>query len=166
MELIGSDGLLAVLVAEIAFAWARTGEEKGEQLERQQRHYQETIKQVLQVPVFVLLGLALPWDEWAELGWAGAGLVVTVLLLRRIPALLLLKPLIPQIYRWDAALFVGWFGPIGVGALYLATVAHKETELEQVWPVVTLLVAVTIVAHDLTATRLSWWLAGRLRDDA
>lgn len=166
VELIGSDGLLAVLAAGITFAWARTGEDKGEQLERQQRHYQETIKQVLQVPVFVLLGLALPWAEWAELGWAGVALVVAVLLLRRIPALVLLKPLIPQIHRWDEALFVGWFGPIGVGALYLATVAHKETGNEQVWPVVTLLVAATIVAHDLTATPLSRWLAGRLGDEA
>ncbi len=155
VELIGSDGLLAVLAAGIAFAWARTGAEQGEQLVRQQRHYQETIKQVLQVPVFVLLGLVLPWAEWAELGWAGVAFVVMVLLLRRIPALLLLKPLIPQIHRWDEALFVGWFGPIGVGALYLATVAHKETQLEQVWLVVTLLVAATIVAHDLTATPFS-----------
>ncbi len=118
------------------------------------------------MPVFVLLGLVLPWAEWAELGWAGVALVVMVLLLRRIPALLLLKPLIPQIHRWDEALFVGWFGPIGVGALYLATVAHKETQLKQVWPVVTLLVAAIIVAHDLTATPFSRWLVGRLGGEA
>lgn len=163
VELMGSDGLLAVLVAGIAFAWARTGEEKGEELERQQRHYQETIKQVLQVPVFALLGLALPWEEWAELGWSGVALVAAVLLLRRIPALLLLKPLIGDIRRWEEALFIGWFGPIGVGALYLAAVAHKETGFERVWPVATLLIAATIVAHDLTATPLSRWFAGRLR---
>ncbi len=118
------------------------------------------------MPVFALLGLALPWGEWVELGWAAVALVVAVLLLRRIPAVLLLKPLIGGIRGWDEALFVGWFGPIGVGALYLATVAHKETQLEQVWPVVTLLIAATIVIHDLTATPLSRWLAGRLGGEA
>jgi NhaP-type Na+/H+ or K+/H+ antiporter len=91
--------------------------------------------------------------------------VIAVLSLRRIPALLLLKPLIGDIRRWDEALFVGWFGPIGVGALYLAAVARKETRLEQVWIVATLLIAATIVAQDLTATPLSRWLAGRLAND-
>ncbi len=166
VELVGSDGLLAVLAAGIAFAWARTGEEQGEELVRQQRRYQETLKQVLQVPVFVLLGLALPWGAWAELGWAAVALVVAVLLLRRIPAVLLLKPLIGDIRRWAEALFIGWFGPIGVGALYLAAVAHKETHLEQAWSVATLLIAATIVTHDLTATPLSRWLADRLGDAA
>ncbi len=161
VELMDSDGLLAVLVAGVTFAWSRTGEEKGEGLEREQRLYQHVLKQVLQVPIFVLLGVALPWAGWKELGWPALGLVLAILLLRRIPSLLLLKPLISDVPRWDEALFVGWFGPIGVGALYFAAVAHKETQLEQVWSVGTLLIAATIVAHDVTATPLSQWLARR-----
>ena len=58
-------------------------------------------------------------------------------------------------------MFVGWFGPVGVGALYFAAVAHKETRNEHVWTVATLLIAATIVAHDLTATPLSRWLGRR-----
>lgn len=161
VELMDSDGLLAVLVAGVTFAWSRTGEEKGEDLEREQRLYQHVLKQVLQVPIFVLLGVALPWAGWKELGWPALGLVLAILLLRRIPSLLLLKPLISDVRRWDEALFVGWFGPIGVGALYFAAVAHKETRLAQVWSVGTLLIAATIVAHDVTATPLSQWLARR-----
>ncbi len=160
-ELLESDGLLAVLAAGATFAWSRTGEEKGEGLERELRQYQHLLKQVLQVPVFALLGAALPWAEWNALGWPAVGLVFAVLLLRRIPTLLLLKPLIGEIRRWDDALFVGWFGPVGVGALYFASVAHKETQMEQVWSIGTLIIASTIVAHDVTATPLSQWLGRR-----
>ncbi|MDP9310415.1 MAG: hypothetical protein M3R24_05915 [Chloroflexota bacterium] len=66
---------------------------------------------------------------------------------------------------WDEALFIGWFGPMGVGALYFAAVAEKETGLPHVWSVTTLLVAISIVVHDVTATPLSIWLAGRRRLD-
>jgi NhaP-type Na+/H+ or K+/H+ antiporter len=86
---------------------------------------------------------------------------VTILLLRRIPAVLLLKPFVGQFRTWNEALFVGWFGPVGVGALYFAAVAHKETHNERVWPVATLLIAVTLILHDLSATPLSQWLHRR-----
>lgn len=161
VELMESDGALAVLVAGVVFARVYMGRDRGEAVEHQQREYEHLLKQVLQVPVFVLLGTALPWSEWADLGWKAPALVVTILLLRRIPAILLLKPFVGQLRRWDEALFVGWFGPVGVGAIFFAAVAHKETHNEHVWPVTTLLVAATIILHDLTSTPLSQWLGRR-----
>ncbi|MDP9313288.1 MAG: cation:proton antiporter [Chloroflexota bacterium] len=161
VELMHSDGVLAVLVAGIAFVWARADGEPGAQLEQQDRHYEQLIKQVLQVPVFLLLGAALPWAEWAKLGWAALVLVVAVLVLRRIPAMLLLKPLVRQLHRWDEALYIGWFGPVRVGALYFAAVAEKETGLAEIWTVTTLLVATSAVVHDITVTPLNRWLGGR-----
>ncbi len=161
VELMRSDGILAVLVAAVAFVWARADGEPGAQLEKQDRHYEELIKQVLQVPIFLLLGVALPWAEWAKLGWAAVGLVAAVLVLRRIPAVLLLKPLVRQIQGWDEALYIGWFGPVGVGALYFAAVAEKETGLVEVWTVTTLLVAASAVVHNITVTPLSRWLGRR-----
>lgn len=47
----------------------------------------------------------------------------TVLLLQRIPALLILYKLIPQIRNWKEALFTGHFGPMGVGAVFVSTLA-------------------------------------------
>ncbi|MDP9359773.1 MAG: cation:proton antiporter [Chloroflexota bacterium] len=159
VERMGSDGVLAVLAAGIAFAWTRTGEAKAEALKRQERLYEHLLKLVLQVPVFFLLGTALPWAEWKVLGWKAPALVMTVLLLRRIPAVLLLKPLVGDIRTGAETLFVGWFGPMGIGALFFAAVAHEETGNPEVWPVATLLIAASVVAHDLTATPLSQWLA-------
>jgi len=161
VELMESDGALAVLAAGVVFARVYIGRDPREAVDHQQRQYEHLLKQVLQVPIFVLLGTALPWSEWSDLGWKAPVLVVTILLLRRIPAVLLLKPFVGQLPRWDQALFVGWFGPVGVGALFFAAVAHKEAHNEHVWPVTTLLVAVTIILHDLTATPLSQWLGRR-----
>ncbi|MDP9437549.1 MAG: hypothetical protein M3P49_02195, partial [Actinomycetota bacterium] len=48
------------------------------------------------LPIFVLFGLALPWGEWAELGWSGPILVGAVLLLRRLPAVVALNPLLAR----------------------------------------------------------------------
>lgn len=158
VELMGSNGLLAVVVAGFAYARVRRGGRDGAGLAGEAKRYEDTFKKLLQVPVFVLLGLALPWDGWAELGWAGAGLVAAVLLLRRIPALLLLKRGVPQIASWGEALFLGWFGPIGVGALHFALLAVERTQLEPVWVVGSLLIVASTLAHDLTSTPFMRWL--------
>lgn len=158
VELMDGDGAIAVIVAGVVFALVRIeGKAEGE-IEHERLEHEHMLKQILQVPVFVLLGTALPWSEWMDLGWRGVALVVTILLLRRIPVVLLLKPFVGHLHSWKEALFVGWFGPVGVGALYFAAVAHKETHNDQVWVVATLLIAVTVVLHDLTATPLSQWL--------
>jgi NhaP-type Na+/H+ or K+/H+ antiporter len=161
VELMESDGAVAVLVAGVVFARVYTGRKLGEVVEHQQREHEHLLKQVLQVPVFVLLGTALPWSAWGHLGWKAPALALAILLLRRIPAVLLLKPIVGQLRRWGEALFVGWFGPVGVGALFFAAVAHKETHNDHIWAVATLLIAVTIIFHDLTATPLSQWLGRR-----
>lgn len=165
VKLMGSDSLLAVAVAGFTYALVRVNEKKGEELENEENYYERTFKQLLQVPVYVLLGLLIPWDKWMELGWAGLGLITAVFFLRRIPALLLMKPLIPQIPRWDEALFVGWFGPIGVGALHFALLAEEHTHFEPVWVVGSLLIIASTVVHDLTLTPLTKWFGRRLSGD-
>jgi hypothetical protein len=65
---------------------------------------------------------------------------------------------IPSIRNWREAMFTGWFGPIGVGALFYYTVAlesipadgpnaHARQMLE---PVVYFMVLSSIVAHGIT----------------
>lgn len=77
--------------------------------------------------------------------------------------MLFLKPLVRQLSRWDEVLYVGWFGPVGVSAFFFPAVPHKETHNERAWAVATLVIAVTIVLHDVTATPLSHWLHRRER---
>lgn len=98
------------------------------------------------LPVFALLGLMLPWREWAALGWKGTLPALSVLLLR---------PLLSPLHRVRDALLIGWFGPIGVGSLFYATLARRETGGELPWTVGSLLVVASVVAHGLSATPLT-----------
>jgi len=85
-KLIGTDGILAVFVAGLIFSEVVGGKEKAEE-----ENVQEAINRFFTLSIFILLGLTLPWQQWWALGWGGLILVVTVLLLRRLPAILLLN---------------------------------------------------------------------------
>lgn len=161
LQLMGSSGLLAVFVAGASYARTRT-RQASEEVRDDRLRYETTFKQILQVPVFVLLGVALPWGAWSQMGWAAVTLIIAVLLLRRIPALLILRPFVPLLRGWDATLFVGWFGSVGVGAIHFALIAEKHTHLSEAWAVASLVIAASVVSHDATVRPLTRWLHRRV----
>lgn len=158
-ELAGVNGILAVFAAGLAYNWQADPEDEAEE-----QRVEEVFNRLFTIPVFVFFGATLPWSGWASLGWRGPALVVAVLLLRRLPMMLALRPAIRPLDRPAAALFVGWFGPIGIAALFYATLAVRETGIELVWPVVSLVVAGSILVHGGTSTLFTAWY-GRLEDD-
>lgn len=104
------------------------------------------------IPVFTLIGLELPWQEWTKLGWEGLVLAFLILLLHRIPILFPVKSLVSNLKSSLDILFVGWFGPIGVAAFYYAMFSMRQTGIEELWPVVSLVICTSIVLHGITAT--------------
>lgn len=71
------------------------------------------------------VGTVLPWKQFHQPDTTGItvprllGLGVLVLLFRRIPALLITYKAMPSAVKsWKEAVFMGYFGPIGVGAVY------------------------------------------------
>jgi NhaP-type Na+/H+ or K+/H+ antiporter len=146
-ELIQTDSILAVFVAGVAFDMVVGGRERAEE-----EGVQEAVNQFFTLPFFTLLGLALPWDQWLALGWPGIALAASVLVLRRLPAVLILTPFIRRLHGLGDAFFFGWFGPIGVAALFYAILALRHTEQEEAWIVGSLLICASIVVHGLTAT--------------
>ncbi|MGI8644198.1 MAG: cation:proton antiporter, partial [Thermomicrobiales bacterium] len=146
-RLIGTDGILAVFVAGIAFDTVVSGNERAEE-----ERIQEAVTRFFILPIFVLLGLALPWSAWRDLGWKGPALVVAILLFRRIPAMLAVHAWLGDLRDLPTTLFTGWFGPIGVAALYYAIVAKERAGLEQAWVVGSLLICSSVVVHGLTGT--------------
>jgi len=60
--------------------------------------------------------------------WRLVVIAILILLFRRIPIMLALKPVIPDIKSWREALFCGHFGPIGVGAIFISILARSELE--------------------------------------
>jgi sodium/hydrogen antiporter len=149
-KLLGSDGILAVFVAGLAFDAAVSESDRAEE-----ERIQEAVNRFFILPIFVLLGLTIPWEGWLKLGWAGLFLVLAVLLLRRLPAVLALKPLLGRVRGMRDALFLGWFGPIGVAALYYASLSVREAGVEEAWVAGSLIICASILIHGLSATPLT-----------
>jgi NhaP-type Na+/H+ or K+/H+ antiporter len=151
-KLLGTDGVLAVFIAGLAF-----GNVVGGQQRAQEDNVQEAINRFFTLPIFILLGLMIPWNQWFSLGWNSLFLAIAVLLLRRLPAVLLLYRQIPPLRNLPEALFAGWFGPVGVAAIFYAGLCLRRTGIEEVWLVVSLMVCASIVAQGLSASPLTRW---------
>ncbi len=150
VKLLGSDDILAVFVAGIAFDMVVGGRERAEE-----ENIQEVVDRFFTLYIFVLLGLALPWEKWLQLGWSGLLLAVAVLLLRRLPAVLIVRPLLGRLRGIQDVLFVGWFGPLGAAALFYGILSLRRTGVESAWVVGSLLICASIFVHGLSAVPLT-----------
>ncbi|MFE1745340.1 cation:proton antiporter [Coleofasciculus sp. H7-2] len=150
VKLIGSDGILAVFAAGTVLSMIVGGSDRAEE-----EGVQEAVDRFFTLYIFLLLGLALPWEKWLDLGWKGLFLAISVLLVRRLPALLLLRRFLPQVRGMQDALFMGWFGPIGVAAIFYAFLSLRRTGVEDAWVVGSLIICASIFAHGLTAVPLA-----------
>lgn len=150
VKLMGSDGILAVFVAGIAFDLTVGGHERSEE-----NSVQEIVDRLFTLYIFVLIGLALPWPQWFALGWRGLLLAIAILLLRRLPAVLLIRPFLGQVRQFKDALFIGWFGPLGIAAIFYAFLSLKQTGLEEPWVIGSLVVCLSIMIHGITSTPLA-----------
>ncbi|WP_219416213.1 cation:proton antiporter domain-containing protein [Pseudonocardia nigra] len=140
------DGVLAAFAAGIAFNLAGKGDERA-----RDAGLNESVNRMAALPFFVYLGAVLPWAEWAALGWPGVALAVGVLLLRRLPWLLLLAR--PLGLRRPDAVYLGWFGPIGVSAIfYLTLVAERGAATPELLAAGSLVVTASLVAHGITSS--------------
>lgn len=158
--LFGTDGLLAVFVAGVIFHLT-VGRHEDVEVEP----VQGAVDQFFTIPIFALIGMAIPFQEWLDLGWAGIALVAAILAFRRLPGMLIVHRWVDPIRSWSDVLFLGWFGPIGIAALYYANYSLGHTGLEEVWVVGSLIIVSSIVVHGATAaplTRLYARINGKL----
>ena len=83
---------------------------------------QPTIDMLLNLSIFMWYGAVCPWVSFRVNDiipiWRLILLGILILLLRRLPIILLLHGKIPQIEQYQQAAFVGFFGPIGVSAIF------------------------------------------------
>jgi NhaP-type Na+/H+ or K+/H+ antiporter len=157
VKLIHGEGLLAVFVAGVFMNRVITGE-----FGREKKEMNENFKRFLDIPVCVLFGTVLPWGAWHDLGLTGLGLAVAVLILRRLPAVLLFRPLLRTVATPAEALFMGWFGPIGIAALYYTHMVVDKGGDAVVWEAGSLIIFVSLIAHGVSATPLTLRM-GRMR---
>lgn len=118
-RLASTGGVLAVFVAGLAYNhWC------GDDLRVEQDSIDEAANRYAVVPFFVLFGAVLPWEGWGSLGWPALGFVAAVFALRRLPAVLALRRPLALDGRQGA--FLGWFGPMGVSAVFYLMHARHE----------------------------------------
>ncbi|KAK2759987.1 hypothetical protein FQN54_002723 [Arachnomyces sp. PD_36] len=162
---LGTDDLLACFIAGNALNW-----DGGYLHESEARHDEvnSCIDVLLNFGGFMYIGAVLPWGDFnqPEFGITYPRLIALgflVLLLRRLPAILLMYKLMPNVCKdWKEALFMGYYGPIGVGAVFYVEHAHHlfpklgegDTELNNLVramsPLVYWLVLFSIIVHGLS----------------
>ncbi|KAN0067370.1 Alkali metal cation/H+ antiporter Nha1 C terminus domain containing protein [Elaphomyces granulatus] len=168
-SLLGMDDLLIGFSAGVGFSNDGWFTEKTEE-----SHVSNVIDLLLNLTYFVYFGSIMPWSQFnaPDIGlysWRLVVLAILVILFRRIPIVLMLKPIIPDIKTWREALFAGHFGPIGVGAIFACILARSDLEnhptqpvplsqlpgpgdpnyyiVQLIWPITTFLVISSIVVH-------------------
>ncbi|KAI0418228.1 Cation/H+ exchanger [Xylaria grammica] len=180
---IGTSDLLACFIAGCALNW------DGQFLAETERRHDEVnscIDVLLNFGGFMYVGTVLPWAQFHQPDTTGItlprllGLGILVLLFRRIPALLITYKAMPSVVKnWKEAVFMGYFGPIGVGAVYYlehtrllfnADNPREKALVEALYPVVYFLVLVSIIVHGLSIPALSivykYYGVSTITDDA
>jgi NhaP-type Na+/H+ or K+/H+ antiporter len=150
-RLLGTAAILAVFVSGLAFNRVTAARE-----EASHEHMQTAVARFFDIPIFIFFGAVLPWSAWQDIGWIGILFALLALLLRRLPAWFLLHPLLNSARDARETVFNGWFGPIGIAAVYYATeLQHKVERGDEVWALVSLVVFTSIILHGITATPLT-----------
>ncbi|KAF9979800.1 hypothetical protein BGZ75_009193 [Mortierella antarctica] len=171
VAILASDDLLACFIAGNVFAW-----DDWFSNEIAEAHIQETIDMLLNLACFVYIGSSIPFSSFHDATlqlsiWRLVVLAVLILLLRRLPFVIMLKRTIPALATYREAAFAGWFGPIGVGAVYFSKVTAKMTDPNNlgdnphnverllrvrsvIFPVVMFLVLSSVFIHGITVPLL------------
>ncbi|KAF1831968.1 Na(+)/H(+) antiporter 2 [Decorospora gaudefroyi] len=131
---------------------------------------------------FVFFGAMIPWESFNNLESITPlrlfGLLALIILFRRIPVVFSLfkMKMLPFVRTTTEALFIGHFGPMGVGALFLAIETRAELETDTslpepyppndlpaerqravnlVWPIVCFIVLGSTLIHGFSTLAVS-----------
>lgn len=131
---------------------------------------------MLNSTMFVYFGTIIPWQRYSDnlTPWRLVVCLLLILTLRRLPSILALKRLLPETRTWSESIFAGHFGPMGVGAMFLAMEARGRLEtgsstpdphppkdgphieaILAIWPVVSFIVLGSIMVHGFSAAVMS-----------
>ncbi len=157
-QLDGS-GLVAAFAGGLGFAFVakRTGG-------RPDTHVSDAAAHLLELGIFAMFGAYAVVAAWREVGWRVVAFAVVALFGVRLIAVLvaLIRTDLPARDR----LFIGWFGPRGLGTMVLGLIMieHGGGHLEYwVTQVVGVTVSLSLVVHSLTVWPGINWLAKKGR---
>lgn len=117
--------------------------------EMKSMHLLEVIDLLFTLTFFILFGLNIEYKIFSVPNMLIGFLII---LFRRLPLVLMFYKFIPQLFSLKEALLTGWFGPIGVGAIFFALEAqHKENLKSDIFDVIQVIVVFSLIVHGITA---------------
>ena len=149
------NGLIAVFVCAITLGIRR------QDLRRTFEERADDIVEIVKLGVFVVFGSLLTLDGLFGDGWAAVAIVAITLVVAR-PAAIAVA-LIGTRLPFYLQAFMAWFGPKGVATMTFSLLVLGEAfaDSERIFNLAALCVFVSILAHGLTDTPASNWVAGR-----
>ncbi len=152
-EAIGGNGFIAAFVAGLTMG------NTTHHCNRFVLDFAEAEGQLLTLFVFMVFGAVLVPDLFAHLTWqmvAYAVLALTVMRMVPVAISMIGAKLLP-----GTVLFLGWFGPRGLASILFALLVVEETMgnavAEQIIMLTILTVALSIIAHGVTAAPFANW---------
>ena len=124
-SLLGTDDLMAAFICGATSSWDNFSTEKYV--------FSSGIDGLFNVAAFIFVGAWMPFGDFHINGGLGTGLevwrlvvlAVLILLSRRLPIMMGLYRWIPELKTWKEAAFFGHFGPMGISAIFLSTLASE-----------------------------------------
>ncbi|MFP6655935.1 MAG: sodium:proton antiporter [Myxococcota bacterium] len=160
-SLVSHSGILAVTVAGVVVGNARTP------VDRNLREFKDQLTVMLIGLLFVLLAADVRFEQVAALGWAGLGVVATLIFVVR-PIVVWICTLGSDLSRGER-LFIAWVAPRGIVAAAIASLVAADLERAgfeggvELRALVFLTIAVTVTLAGLTAGPVGNFLGVRLR---
>jgi sodium/hydrogen antiporter len=145
-EKLHGSGFVAAFAGGLAFAMAN--QRSAVELQTQ---FADATGQLLELVVFALFGAAAVIDGWRNASWRVIVFSVVALIVVRLVAVsvAMIRSDLPARSR----LFIGWFGPRGIGTLVLGLLLIGRGEIHQqdvIMQVVIVTVTLSLVLHSLT----------------
>lgn len=147
-ERLHASGFVAAFAAGLAFAVVSTT--VGQTADTTQ--VSDAIGELLELLVFATFGAFAVIEAWRDVGWRVVVFAIVALFAVRIVAVLL--AMIRSDVPLSNTLFMGWFGPRGIGTLVLGLLVVGKGEIQQgtvITQAVVITVTLSLVLHSLTA---------------
>ncbi|KIM28941.1 hypothetical protein M408DRAFT_328997 [Serendipita vermifera MAFF 305830] len=161
--LLGSDDLLAAFCSGAAFAWdSHFNKQTADSV------FSAVLDLLFNVAIFVFIGAWMPFSTFYNehttiTVWRLVVIAILIIMFRRLPVILVLYRWIPDIKTLREAVFSGHFGPMGVGAIFIGTLAleklphpHDPPESRtdilsaSIEPIISFMVMCSILIHGLS----------------
>ena len=153
-EMLHGSGFVAAFAGGLAFAFA--AQKAGS---RPETHVSDAAGQLLELTVFAMFGGYAVYVGWRDASWRVVVFAIVAVFAVRLVAvsLALVRSDMPMRER----LFIGWFGPRGIGTVVLGLLVVERGQIEQealIMQVVAVTVSLSLLVHSLTAWPGTKWL--------